>query len=89
MAELTFETEATVPGTAEARCVSRTNDRLRHSRDGGHPGRSDEGDLHEGVATGEVSGELLGELNDELRGRLEGGPVGLFTLHQALDRPGA
>ena len=41
------------------------------------------------MATGDVSGELLGNLNDELRGRLEGGPVGLFTLYQALEQPGA
>lgn len=41
------------------------------------------------MATGDVSGELLGDLNDELRGRLEGGPVGLFTLYQALEQPRA
>ena len=40
------------------------------------------------MATGDVSGELLGELTDDLRARLEGGPVGLFTLHQALEQPG-
>jgi quinol monooxygenase YgiN len=41
------------------------------------------------MATADVSGELLGDLSDELRAQLEGGPVGLFTLYQALDRPGA
>jgi quinol monooxygenase YgiN len=38
------------------------------------------------MATGDVSGELLGDLSDELRARMTGGPVGLFTLYQALDR---
>jgi quinol monooxygenase YgiN len=36
------------------------------------------------MATGSVSGELLGDLPDELRRQMEGGPVGLFTLYQAL-----
>jgi quinol monooxygenase YgiN len=36
------------------------------------------------MATGDVSGELLGDLSDELRAQMTGGPVGLFTLYQAL-----
>jgi quinol monooxygenase YgiN len=37
------------------------------------------------MATGSVSGELLGDLSDELRAQMAGGPVGLFTLYQALE----
>jgi quinol monooxygenase YgiN len=36
------------------------------------------------MATGDVSGELLGNLSDDLRAQMAGGPVGLFTLYQAL-----
>jgi quinol monooxygenase YgiN len=36
------------------------------------------------MATGSVSGELLGDLSDELRAQMTGGPVGLFTMFQAL-----
>jgi quinol monooxygenase YgiN len=37
------------------------------------------------MATAEsVEGELLGDLSAELRAQMAGGPVGLFTLHQAL-----
>ena len=36
------------------------------------------------MATADVSGELLGDLSDDLRALMVGGPVGLFTLYQAL-----
>jgi quinol monooxygenase YgiN len=36
------------------------------------------------MATGSVAGELLGDLSDDLRAQMAGGPVGLFTLFQAL-----
>jgi quinol monooxygenase YgiN len=36
------------------------------------------------MATADVSGELLGNPNEQLRALLDGGPVGLFTLYQAL-----
>ena len=36
------------------------------------------------MATGDVEGELLGDLSVELRAQMQGGPVGLFTLYQAL-----
>jgi quinol monooxygenase YgiN len=37
------------------------------------------------MATGDVEGELLGDLSPDLRAQMEGGPVGLFTLYQALE----
>ena len=36
------------------------------------------------MATATVAGELLGEPSEELRAQLGDGPVGLFTLYQAL-----
>jgi quinol monooxygenase YgiN len=37
------------------------------------------------IATGDVHGELLGDPSPELRAKFdEGGPVQLFSLHQAL-----